>query len=151
MELFLQGTQHYLFPNSQACSDQFLVDFKDELWKRSIHEKQPTPTYSRILKKELNAQMRARTCTHTHPPLSYPLKPCGDELRGCELHMMIAGAPSPDLSLLLYVDVRKPDWVRNIPSSFSLGHLQCTSSWHFQSGLALTKTISCFALKKWMT
>ena len=118
------------------------------LWKTT----QPL-TYSRIIKKELNAYMhvyaQTHTQTHTHTHTHTP-KPCS-ELRGCELHRMVSGAPSPDLSLKLFMDVRKPDWVRNFLSSFSLVHLQCTSSWHFQSGLALTKTISCFALKKWIT
>lgn len=48
--------------------------------------------------------------------------------------------------------LRKPDQVRRLLSScFFVMHLQCTSSWHFQSGLALTKTIACFALKRWIT
>lgn len=51
----------------------------------------------------------------------------------------------------LRTDVRKADGLRSAPSSYFSVHLQRTSSWHFQSGLALTKTISYFALKKWLT
>ena len=148
------------FPNSQVHSDHFLVDLKHKLWKRSYQSMKNNPAPDLFQNNQegikcIHARVCTNTQTHTHTPThththTHPPKPCS-ELRGCELHRMVSGAPSPDLSLKLFMDVRKPDWVRNFLSSFSLVHLQCTSSWHFQSGLALTKTISCFALKKWIT
>lgn len=106
----------------------------------------PLP-YSRITQKELNVCLGTHVPARAQPPTP---KPC-NKLRSCELHMMVSRSHLPDLSLMLFMDVRQPDWVRTIPSSHFLAHLQGTSSWHFQSGLALTKTISCFALKKWIT
>ena len=154
-DYFYKAPSITFFPNSQVHSDHFLVDLKDKLWKRSYQSVKNNPGPNLFQNNQegikcIHAHVCTHTHTHTHTSLTHTPKPCS-EPRGCELHRMVSGAPSPDLSLKLFMDVRKPDWVRNFLSSFSLVHLQCTSSWHFQSGLALTKTISCFALKKWIT
>lgn len=149
------STRHPALPSFQILKSTQITFWL--IWKTSFGKDlitlwkiaQPL-TYSRIIKKELNAYMHMYARTHTHTSLTHTPKSCS-ELQGCELHRMVSGAPSPDLSLKLFMDVRKPDWIRNFLSSFSLVHLQCTSSWHFQSCLPLTKTISCFALKKWIT
>lgn len=59
------------------------------------------------------------------------------------------GLHLPDLSLELPVGIRTPDGIRGMAGSYSSVHLlQWTSSWHPQSGLALTKTTSMFCFEE---
>lgn len=87
---------------------------------------------------------RARTQTHTHPKTMQQAQKLWTK------HGELCVFISCSFAHVVY-EYKKPAWVRNIPSSYFLVYLQYTSSWHFQSGLALTKAISCFALKKWIT
>ena len=153
-DYFCKAPSINFFPDSWAYSDHFWLILKTTLGKDLKLWKTNHPTYSRTTKKELNACMHARARAHTHThSLSLSLTPQNHTVNSeavnytwwsLEFHLS-------DLLLMLFTDVKQLVWVRNIPSSYSLVHLQCTSSWHFQSGLALSKTISCFALKKWIT